>query len=71
MLSNGLKVLKSNYVKLKTKDLKEWGYNSLTEKEVEEQIELILRGEANLTVIGQFCKGDIHESETENLLKQK
>ena len=30
-LSNGTSVLKSNYVKLKTKDLKEFGYVSLTE----------------------------------------
>jgi hypothetical protein len=58
-LSNGTTVLKSNYVKLKTKDLIEFGYTSLTEKEVEEQVEKILANDGDLSVIGLFCKDDL------------
>lgn len=59
-LSNGMMVLKSNYIKLKTKDLKEFGYESITENEVAEQVEKILKKEDNLSVIGMFCKGDFY-----------
>ena len=58
-LSNGMNVLKSNYVKLKTKDLIEFGYTSLTEKEVEVQVEKILAKDNDLSVIGMFCKDDL------------
>ncbi len=58
-LSNGMKVLKSNYVKLKTKDLVEFGYTSLTEKDVEIQVEKILSKDNDLSVIGMFCKDDL------------
>lgn len=58
-LSNGGVVLKSNYVKLKTKDLIEFGYTSLTESDVSEQVEKILNNDSDLSVIGMFCKGDI------------
>ena len=58
-LSNGMNVLKSNYVKLKTKDLIEFGYTSLTEKEVEEQVEKILLNDNDLSIIGMFCKDDL------------
>jgi hypothetical protein len=57
-LSNGMMVLKSNYIKLKTKDLKEFGYTNLTENEVAEQVEKILKKEDDLSVIGMFCKDD-------------
>jgi hypothetical protein len=58
-LSNGMKVLKSNYVKLKTKDLIEFGYAKLTEQEVSEQVDKILKGDKDLSVIGMFCKDDL------------
>ncbi len=58
-LSNGNKVLKSNYIRLKTKDLIEFGYSSLKESEVAEQLEKILNKEDDLSVIGMFCKDDI------------
>jgi hypothetical protein len=58
-LSNGMNVLKSNYIKLKTKDLIEFGYTNLTEAEVSEQVDKILSGDPNLSVIGHFCKGDL------------
>jgi len=58
-LSNGMNVLKSNYVKLKTKDLIEFGYSSLTENEVSEQVDKIVKGEKDLSAIGMFCKDDL------------
>ena len=58
-LQNGETVLKSNYIKLKTKDLIEFGYTSLTEKEVGEQVEKILAKSDDLSVIGLFCKSDL------------
>lgn len=58
-LSNGMKVLKSNYVKLKTKDLIGFGYAKLTEEEVSEQVDKIIKGDKDLSVIGMFCKDDL------------
>jgi hypothetical protein len=58
-LSNGMSILKSNYVKLKTKDLIDFGYTSLSEKEVEDQVEKILAGDTDLSVIGMFCIEDL------------
>jgi hypothetical protein len=58
-LSNGDKVLKSNYIRLKTKDLIEFGYSNLTEQEVSEQVDKILNKQEGLSVIGMFCKDDI------------
>lgn len=58
-LLNGQFVLKSNYIKLKTQDLIDFGYISLTESEVSEQVEKILKNEGGLSVIGMFCKYDL------------
>jgi hypothetical protein len=58
-LSNGDKVLKSNYIRLKTKDLIEFGYTNLTEQEVSEQVDKILNKQDDLSVIGMFCNDDI------------
>lgn len=54
-----MNVLKSDYIRLKTKDLVDFGYTSLTEKEVEEQVEKILAKDNDLSVIGMFCKDDL------------
>ena len=54
-----MSVLKSNYVKLKTKDLIDFGYAKLTEQEVSEQVNKIIKGDKDLSVIGMFCKGDL------------
>lgn len=54
-----MSVLKSNYVKLKTKDLIEFGYTKLTEGEVSEQVDKIIKGDKDLSVIGMFCKDDL------------
>jgi hypothetical protein len=59
MLSNGMMVLKSNYIKSKTKDLVKFGYTSLIESDVERQLDEILSGEKCLSVIGRLCKNDI------------
>lgn len=58
-MANGALVLKSDYVRLKTKDLVEFGYASLTEDDVREQVDKILDGRTDLSVIGLFCKGDL------------
>jgi hypothetical protein len=60
-LFNGNMVLKSNYIKLKTKDLIEYGYTNLTEDEVAEQVEKILNKDSDLSIIGAFCKGDFFD----------
>lgn len=52
-------VLLSDYVKAKTLDLIEFGYQKLTEEEVMAQVELILSGSKNLSVIGRFCERDL------------
>jgi hypothetical protein len=59
ILSNGMTVLKSNYVKLKTKDLIGFGYTKLTEQEVLEQVNKILAKDSKLTVIGMMCQDDL------------
>ena len=55
---NGSVVPKMVYVKAKTESLVDFGYTKLTEQEVLEQVNLILRGEPTTTVIGAFCKDD-------------
>jgi hypothetical protein len=52
-------VYKKDYIKAKTKQLQEFGYASLTEKETEEQLNKALKGDTDLTVIGMFIKEDI------------
>ena len=57
-LEDGRIVAKKDYITAKTKALKEFGYTNLTEKEVAEQLDKILKGE-KLSVIGMFMEGDI------------
>lgn len=50
------------YVKAKTKQLQEFGYPSLTEQEVDEQIDALLAGKKfghGLTVIGMFMDKEV------------
>ena len=53
---------KMHYIEAKTKDLIEFGYTKLTEEEVEEQVNKIIAGDKDLSVIGLFCKDDIHQT---------
>lgn len=57
-LKDGRIVGKKDYIKAKTKDLKEFGYYELTENEVSCQVDKILKG-GNLSVIGKFMEDDI------------
>lgn len=57
-LQDGRLVSKADYVKAKTGDLKNYGYISLTESSLEEQVDKILAGE-KLDIIGMFCESDI------------
>lgn len=58
-------VTRSVYVKAKTKQLREFRYPSLTEDEVNAQIDLLLQpgvhhfGENGMTVIGMFIKDEV------------
>lgn len=51
-------VSKDSFISAKWKDLKEFGYTTLTRDEVANQVEKILNGE-KLSVIGMFMKNDI------------
>lgn len=53
-----LEVEKDAYVTAKTKDLIEFGYPNLTEKEVADQLEAVLT-DGELSIIGHFIKDDI------------
>lgn len=61
-LIDGRKVTIGQYVKAKTKALREFGYTSLTEAEVLKQLVRIKKGKP-LTVIGEFMKPDLKEEE--------
>lgn len=65
ILSDGRKVLKSDYIKAKTWDLNEFGNSYLTPEDVSEQLVKILNNE-ELTVIGMFMKRDIDLEATNN-----
>lgn len=52
-------VTKEQYIKAKTKDLKNFGYESLTEKEVGDQLSKVLASDKNLSIIGMFIEKDI------------
>jgi hypothetical protein len=67
VLDNDRVVLKSAYVEAKTKDLIEFGYGSLTEVELSEQVDKILLGDSDLTIIGRFCESDINVDKTNSL----
>lgn len=51
-------VSKSAYVKAKTRQLREFGYETLTEDEVTRQLDVILSG-GEPNVIGMFIEGDL------------
>ena len=60
-LVNGKVVSKKDYIKLKTRDLIDFGYN-LKQSEVAEQLEKVLNND-KLNVIGMFIKADIKQEE--------
>lgn len=55
-------VFRLDYVRAKTKQLREFGYSDLTEDHVSEQIDAILL-DKDLTVIGFFMKDEIVSAE--------
>jgi len=56
-------VTKEDYIEAKTKQMVEFGYRSLTEDHISQQLELVLAGKMTmaegLTVIGMFIKQDV------------
>lgn len=58
-LSDGRTVLKSDYIKAKTKDLQEFGYSDLTESDLEKSLNMILSNSNELDVIAHFIKDDL------------
>lgn len=50
--------LKQRYVAQKTKDLREFGYSTLTKEEVADQYDKVNSGETDLNVIGRFIEAD-------------
>ena len=53
---------RAEYVRAKTHQLREFGYDDLTEKHVDEQVDALLQGKAfgkGLTVIGKFMEGEV------------
>lgn len=56
---NNKLVMTKSYITAKTKQLKEFGYNKLTEQETTEQLKKILTKDKTLTIIGQFMVDEI------------
>lgn len=52
-------VSRTLYVEAKTKQLREFGYTTLTKKHVAEQLEKILTGDKDLSVIGRFMEDEV------------
>jgi hypothetical protein len=61
-LEDGRVVARKDYIFAKTKALQEYGYTELTEKEVADQLDKILKSE-ELSVIGLFMEDDIDNGE--------
>lgn len=57
-LKDGRTVSKQDYIRAKTNDLIEYGYNSLTESDVSEQLDFALAGQ-KLDIIGIFIQSDL------------
>ncbi len=62
IMSNGKVVSEDRYIKMKTADLREFGYSTLTENQVAEQLEKIRKGEP-LSIIGKFMENDLSDDE--------
>jgi len=61
---NGRKgfVRRSDYVRVKTKQLRDFGYGNLTYADVDKQVDALLEGKKlgeGLTVIGAFMKDEV------------
>lgn len=61
-LKSGANVSKQNYIDAKTRGLREFGYDTLAEGEVSEQLNQVLSG-GNLSVIGHFIMSDLAENQ--------
>lgn len=60
-----IKVSKKQYIELKTKDLVRYGYVTLTEAAVSQELEGILKDKQWESVIGGFIAGDLPSSSPE------
>ena len=54
-----IEVNKADYIRLKTRVLIDFGYNTLTEREVEQSVNRVINKEKLTTVIDHFVEGDI------------
>ncbi len=57
-----IEVTRSAYVTAKTKQMREFGYSHVTEKETDEQIDAVLAKKKfgkGLTIIGKFMEGEV------------
>ena len=55
------------YVHAKTAQLREFGYDNLTEKEVDEQVDALLQGKVfghGLNVIGKLMEGEVTRTDS-------
>lgn len=52
-------VARKDYVTAKTKQLREFGYEDLSEADVSEQLDKVLANDSKLTVIGIFMKDEV------------
>ena len=52
-------VYAEDYIKAKTKQLREFGYSNLLENTVREQLAKVLAKDKNLDVIGMFIKEEV------------
>lgn len=61
-------VLRKDYIRAKTRDLRSFGYSDLTEDEVSVQLDKILAGadDNDLSIIGRFMQKDIVVPKTED-----
>jgi len=55
--------IRQQYCSQKLRDLKEFGYNTLTLDHVQEQYDKVLAKSSDLTVIGKFIKSDFDQLE--------
>lgn len=62
MNEKNAETLKQRYVAQKTRDLQDFGYETLTRDEVARQYDKVMNGDSDLNVIGMFIKADMKET---------